>query len=300
MEQHQIPQQISSYEFKLVGEMTLKQFGKAAGGVAIAMLINASKLVFFVKWPLVFLFGAGGLALAFLPYEDRPLDAWIGTFLKAIYSPTIYLYRKKARENWLEIDKAKTEAVEVEEEAEEKAVKKDKVKVKEFIESLPSIKREREKAGAVKEEREREQPGAVVVGEKETKEEIEEGAVEADWRLEGAKVKIKPSERLMATGKANFGAIPMPDIPELPNLVVGMVMGADGKIIDGAIVEILDENGNPSRVLKTNSLGQFRTSAQLANGKYLVVPEKEGFNFDRVGVDLRGQIVQPIRIIANA
>ena len=300
MEQHQIPQQISSYEFKLVGEMTLKQFGKAAGGVAIAMLINASKLVFFVKWPLVFLFGAGGLALAFLPYEDRPLDAWIGTFLKAFYSPTIYLYRKKARENWLEIDKAKTEAMEVEEEAEEKAVKKDKVKVKEFIESLPSIKREREKAGTAKEEIEVEQPGAVVVEKKETKEETEEGAVEVDWRLEEAKVKIKPSERLMATGKANFGAIPMPDIPELPNLVVGMVMGADGKIIDGAIVEILDENGNPSRVLKTNSLGQFRTSAQLANGKYLVVPEKEGFNFDRVGVDLRGQIVQPIRIIANA
>jgi len=31
MEQHPIPQQISSYEFKLVGEMTLKQFLKAAG-----------------------------------------------------------------------------------------------------------------------------------------------------------------------------------------------------------------------------------------------------------------------------
>ena len=49
MEQHPIPQQISSYEFKLVGEMTLKQFLKAAGGVVLALLINSSKIVFFIK-----------------------------------------------------------------------------------------------------------------------------------------------------------------------------------------------------------------------------------------------------------
>lgn len=60
MEQHPIPQQISSYEFKLVGEMTLKQFLKAAGGIVLALLFNSTKLVFFVKYPLVFLFGAGG------------------------------------------------------------------------------------------------------------------------------------------------------------------------------------------------------------------------------------------------
>jgi len=46
MEQHPIPQQITSYEFKLVGEMTLKQFAKAAGGIILALLINATKLVF--------------------------------------------------------------------------------------------------------------------------------------------------------------------------------------------------------------------------------------------------------------
>ena len=50
MEQHPIPQQISSYEFKLVGEMTLKQFAKAAGGIIIALVINSAPLVFFIKW----------------------------------------------------------------------------------------------------------------------------------------------------------------------------------------------------------------------------------------------------------
>jgi hypothetical protein len=94
MEQHPIPQQISSYEFKLVGEMTLKQFLKAAGGIIIALLINSSGLLFFIKWPLMLVFGAGGLALAFVPFQDRPLETWVLSFIKSIYSPTIYTYKR--------------------------------------------------------------------------------------------------------------------------------------------------------------------------------------------------------------
>lgn len=82
MEQHAIPQQISSYEFKLVGDMTLKQFLKAAVGIVLAFLINASHLIFFLKWPLMIICAGGGLMLAFVPFQDRPLDVWIKSFLK--------------------------------------------------------------------------------------------------------------------------------------------------------------------------------------------------------------------------
>jgi hypothetical protein len=94
MEQHAIPQQISSYEFKLVGEMTLKQFLKAAVGIILALLINATKLIIIVKWPLMVVLGGGGLLLAFVPFEDRPLENWIMSFIKSIYRPTIYTYKK--------------------------------------------------------------------------------------------------------------------------------------------------------------------------------------------------------------
>ena len=49
----------------------------------------------------------GGLALAFVPFEDRPLETWVISFLKAIYSPTIYIYRRKADKNWLDLDLTK-------------------------------------------------------------------------------------------------------------------------------------------------------------------------------------------------
>lgn len=107
------------------------------------------------------------------------------------------------------------------------------------------------------------------------------------------------TEKLGATGTAVFGEIPMPDIPDLPNLVVGMVLDLNHKIVEGAIVEIQDKDGNPSRVLKTNKLGQFKTLTQLSNGKYLVVTEKENLEFDRVEINLTGKIVEPIKILAK-
>lgn len=300
MEQHPIPQQITSYEFKLVGDMTLKQFGKAAGGIIIALIINSSKLVFFVKWPLIFIFAAGGLALAFVPFQDRPLETWLLAFIKSIYSPTIYTYKKDIPENWLEIDLSKQIKSDEEEEV-VVPIKEDK-KVKEFINSLPSIGRERketreetietkEKTLKPKEEEIIEKPDSAEssVEAKEEKKEEEVRPVNLDLK----------KEKLGATGTAVFGEIPMPDIPDLPNLVVGMVLDQNHKIVEGAIIEIQDKDGNPSRVLKTNKLGQFKTLTQLTSGKYLVVTEKEGFEFDRVEINLQGKIVEPIKILAK-
>lgn len=275
MEQHPIPQQITSYEFKLVGEMTLKQFGKAAGGIIIALLINATGLVFFVKWPLMFIFAAGGLAMAFVPFQDRPLETWLLSFIRSIYMPTIYVWKKKPNPNWLDIDLSKKIDIEKDEEAIEIPVKSSE-KVKEFIESLPSVKKE-------------------VANDIEKKEEyVPEIKTETTSKVD---LNIQ-KQKLGATGSAVFGSIPMPDTPTEPNVLAGMVTDSMGKIIEGAIVEIQDSAGNPSRVLKTNALGQFKASTQLANGEYLVVPEKEGRRFDRVKVTLNGQIVQPIKIQA--
>ncbi|MFA4827034.1 MAG: PrgI family protein [Candidatus Shapirobacteria bacterium] len=284
MEQHPIPQPITSYEFKLVGEMTLKQFLKAGGGIVVALLINATKLVFFIKWPLMILFGGGGLALAFVPFQDRPLEKWIVAFIKSIYFPTIYTYKKRANNDWLETDMVKAKATaEEKKKKEEELPIKDQGKVEEFIESLPSVKKE-EKV-----------PEKEVVKINPVKSEEETVKKETNWRDQTTDLKLK-KEKLKATGRASFGSIPMPDIPEIPNIVVGMVTDTAGKIVEGTILEILDAEGNPVRVLKTNALGQFRISTPLANGQYLIIPEKKGLNFDRVSIDLLGKIVQPIKI----
>ena len=97
MEQHPIPQQIASYQFKLVGDMTLKQFTQLAGGILISLLLYASPLHPFVKWPLIIISFLFGVALAFLPIEDRPLSTWIFIFFRAIYSPTYFVWNKSIK-----------------------------------------------------------------------------------------------------------------------------------------------------------------------------------------------------------
>ena len=304
MEQHAIPQQISSYEFKLVGDMTLKQFLKAAVGIVLAFLINASHLIFFLKWPLMIICAGGGLMLAFVPFQDRPLDVWIKSFLKSIYSPTIYTYKKMPDKDWINLIMSKPKETELEDEETEAIPVKNREKVKEFIESLPSVKLSKEREEMEEQSKVEEVKSQTV----KTTEQIETPRTTPEpkpqpqaenWQDKEVNLNLK-TERLGATGTAVFGEIPMPDKPDIPNIMVGMVTDISGKILEGAIVEIQDENGNPSRVLKTNSLGQFKTTTPMANGKYLVITEKENYKFDRVNIELTGKIVEPIKIKAIA
>jgi len=303
MEQHAIPQQISSYEFKLVGDMTLKQFLKAAVGIVLAVIINSTKLIILVKWPLMLFLAGGGLALAFVPFEDRPLEVWVLSFLKAIYSPTIYIYQRKADKNWLDLDLTKN----IKQNEEDIVIAGGRLKsnlwgskLKDVI-GVIGVKKD-ENEGKINVELEAKPEIKKIITEEKPVVEVKpsekvEMKVE-DWRDQKANLNLK-TEKLGATGKAVFGSIPMPDIPEIPNVIVGMATNMEGGIIDGVIIEVQDEQGNPSRVLKTNSLGQFKTTTPLASGRYLIIAEKDGYNFDRVNIDLKDQIVQPIRIISN-
>jgi hypothetical protein len=94
MENHPIPQDITGFEFKLVGDMTVKQFAYVAGGVVSGFIVYASPLLALIKIPLALIFVGIGAAFAFLPIEGRPMDLMIRNFFKAVFSPTQYVYRK--------------------------------------------------------------------------------------------------------------------------------------------------------------------------------------------------------------
>lgn len=95
MEQHPIPRQITTFEFKLIGFMTLKQF------IYLVVFIPLGFIVFkLFPLPLLNIIlglftGFIGVALAFFPYNDRPLDHWIVVLWKKLNSPTQYFYHKE-------------------------------------------------------------------------------------------------------------------------------------------------------------------------------------------------------------
>jgi len=303
MDQHAIPQQISSYEFKLVGEMTLKQFLKLAVGLILAFVIYSSKLFFIIKWPLVFIFASSGVALAFIPFQDRPLDIWVKAFIKSIYSPTIYVYKKKAVENWLDVDPNFKVTSDDDLYEATPNYQKHNNGLRKFV-KMPTLGNQNNNDGiqineAVKKEE------VKVEFETEANKEVKnilpkvEVKVEEkidDWRLKQANLNLE-TKKETATGTATFGSIPMPSVSSIPNVVVGMITDKSGKLMEGVIVEIQDEKGNPARVLKTNPLGQFKTTTPLSNGNYLIIPEKDGLSFDKISIALNGSVVQPLRMM---
>lgn len=95
MEQHPIPRQITTFEFKLIGFLTLRQF------IYLIVFFPLGYITFkLFPVPLLnIVFGvlvaALGPAFAFVPINDRPLDVWIKNFYKRLTSPTQYLFHKE-------------------------------------------------------------------------------------------------------------------------------------------------------------------------------------------------------------
>ncbi len=94
---HPIPQNVTNFEFHLVGDMTLKQFGYLAAGLGLAFLVftTLSTVQPIIAWPIIIISSILGVAFAFLPIQERPLDHWVGAFFKAIFKPTSLKYSSK-------------------------------------------------------------------------------------------------------------------------------------------------------------------------------------------------------------
>lgn len=95
MDQHPIPRQITTFEFKLIGPMTIRQFGYVlltgvlGYGVFLAIPV---KILNIVCGLLVF---SVGPIFAFVKPNDRPLDVFFGNLYRRLTSPTQYIYEKR-------------------------------------------------------------------------------------------------------------------------------------------------------------------------------------------------------------
>ena len=95
MQEHPIPRQITTFEFKLIGELTIKQFGFLAFGVALAaLLFFLAPKIFFLNFILAAVPAVLGIGFAFVPVNDRPMDVWLRNLFRRLSSPTQYFYRK--------------------------------------------------------------------------------------------------------------------------------------------------------------------------------------------------------------
>lgn len=95
MQSHPVPQNITGFEFKLVGFLTIRQFGYLAAAGILSFIVYVLPLYLIIKVFLILPLVLLGGALAFLPINDIPFDRWIVSFVRSVYSPTKLVWRKR-------------------------------------------------------------------------------------------------------------------------------------------------------------------------------------------------------------
>ncbi|PWU23737.1 hypothetical protein C5B42_01770 [Candidatus Cerribacteria bacterium 'Amazon FNV 2010 28 9'] len=352
MQEHPVPQNVTGYEFHLIGQMTLKQFFLLGGGVLGAVIVNAVGTPALFKWPLMITFVLGGAALAFVPYEGRPLDRWFFAFLASIYKPTLFYWKKTNPRPEVFDYTAPTTLVVTTTVQDVDLTHLRSQRVNDFLQTVSAP--EGQEADMWSDEKgaidgimklfsaplieptfttptiHANQPDTSIQSSpaKTTAPEKEVFVASVNAPLEPAKpvevkktatVPLPESKPLAAIAPQEIGssehtqktdeslqpvrmstALPFPAPPSKPNMVVGMVLTPDQKIVDNAIVEIVRRSdGTPARALKTNALGQFAIVTPLAKGEYEIAVEKNGLTFEKTLLVVNDTILQPILIQAT-
>lgn len=329
MKQHPVPQHIASYEFRLVGDMTIRQFGLLASCCVVALIFYASPLPAYFKWPAIVFFVFLGIALAFLPIEERPLHRWLIAFFKATYSPTQFLWKKRAKKPEI-FEKAPAKKAT----PKKPAAPPDQKQLRQYLQTLPVEKSPLEKEEESflekvanlfqvtkmpvqptppvqpfpstpppppppKEEVVIPKPKPKVVPKPTPPPPPRPVKIKPVKTVLPERPEIEPEKRKPAVEAKISPGLPFPQTPQTPNLLVGMVLDQKGKMVEGAILEIRNSKKIPVRALKTNKLGQFRIVTPLKNDTYEIETEKEGFTFDIIRVEVKGELMPPIEIRAK-
>ncbi|MBU1000253.1 PrgI family protein [Patescibacteria group bacterium] len=336
-EVHPIPQNVTSFQFKLVGDMTLKQFGYLSTGAGFAYLI----FVLFsydypiITWPIVILSILLGVAFAFVPIGSRALDHWLVAFLKTIYSPTKRVWVKNGKtykENPLFGNRLIMYHAGIQNAPQAKAV----------IAAAPQVVRptplptQEELHKTVDLAREAQQLQMKIIQSERTLSQIKQQAtqptsVPVDYSQQVNKIltDLKNLMNQASEVKQQIKSIQEPEIqPEaptaepvlrekvkvvistkpkqaqvalttFPNVINGIVQDRNNNYLEGVIAVIYDKEGLPVRALKTNKLGQFTGSTPLPNETYTLELEKDNYTFDVLQIELTGQMLQPLTIIAK-
>lgn len=335
MEPHPIPQNVASFQFRLVGDMTLKQFLYLASGATLAYII----FVFFapnypfLAWPLVIISSFSGVAFAFLPIGSRPLDYWLAAFLKAIYSPTRRIWGKNNK-TYKEDPLFKSRYVTylssfqpvqptqpvvplsipptsippdlpTPEELQKtvdlaKQAQNLQMKIIQTERTLSQIRSEAQKPTPIPVDYSN-QVNEILSNLQKLLAEASQIRSQLDAVTEPKQTNIKPQ----TPPKVIKVVIPLKPKPQqvalttFPNVINGIVKDSGGNSLEGVIAVIHDKEGLPVRALKTNKLGQFTGSTPLANGVYTLELEKENYNFDVLQIELTGGVVPPLMLTAK-
>lgn len=333
MDTHPIPQNVTSFEFKLVGEMTLKQFIYLATGMVIAYVffVFLSETIPFIAWPVVVISASAGGAFAFLPIADRPLDHWVAAFFRAIYSPTKRVWAREGVaylqdtqfNNRLNTYFQTTSPLQAPITQPTPKPRKAFVPVANVfkVEELPT---KDELSQTVELAKQAQNIQLQIIQTQRELSEIKSNTIDPTSGKQGINQILTNLQSLVSeasTIKSQLDKLTHTTAPKVrtkittiipaqvkptqivltstPNVISGFVTDTMNNYLDGVVVVIYDKQGLPVRALKTNKLGQFSGATPLPNGTYTIQLEKDALSFDVLQIELEGAVIPSLAVSAK-
>lgn len=311
--------------------MTLRQFFLLIIWGGVGAMFYMTNLPGFIKWTIIFLCVLIGVAFAFLPLEGRPLDKWLVAFIKSIYSPTRFLWKKNpAIPDYLQkttttkkllppppiVVPRSSELPNIEGDLDvriEKIDESEKNKINQInslFESTQITPIKVVESKPVLPQPTNNSPLNTTISVKtqefdlkkivptQPKPNITPAQKNSPQPLASHKtIETPPPPAKTVTATTFNPNLPFPTLPETPNTLVGMVFDQTGNIIENAVIEIKNNHGTV-RATKTNRLGQFFLATPLASDSYTIETERTGLTFKPISLKLEGKIYPPIELRA--
>lgn len=289
MDNHPIPQDVTGFQFKLIGNMTVKQFAYLAAGIVFAWVLYQLPINIFIKFPFCAFSAILGIGLAFVPVSGRPMDIMIGNYIKALIRPTQFIYQKVGGQIYLP-SKIPLAAVKNLKQYANALSPFPKDKLKTYLESLNTAN-----------------PQPIDIVEKQSIAVPQPIAVAAPASLNTTQPNIPQPPIFQGQTKITLSAprtlnrqSDVSSISDSPNLITGITKDARGNALPSILVEVKDKDGSPIRAFRTNEFGRFASATPLTNGTYTIEFEdpKAQNKFEKITINVTGQIIAPITAVS--
>lgn len=308
MENHPIPQDVTGFQFKLIGNMTVKQFAYLTIGIVFAVVLWQLPISFLIKFPFCAFFAILGAGLAFLPVSGRPMDLMIGNYIKALIRPTQFVYSKVGGQIYFP-NKAPTVSAGPVRQYKNVISPFPKDKLKAYLESL-------EQVGPKNKVDEKENnflmsiAGFAADNISTPQLNLQQGSIPRNPPIKplinqketvfSPTMTAQPIAAPVQTVKQTGIMKNIPATPDFPNLITGITRDPRGNALSNILVEIKDKDGNPVRAFKTNEFGRFASATPLINGEYSIEFEdpKTQNKFEKILINATGQIIPPIDAVS--
>lgn len=293
MENHPIPQDVTGFQFKLIGNMTVKQFAYLVVGVILAWVLLQLPVSILIKLPFSICSALLGIGLAFFPISGRPMDLMIGNYIKALFRPTQFIYEKIGGQIYFP---QKTTPLVLVKQYKNAFSPFPQDKLKLYLQSLDTKPKNKvdEKENnflisvtSLATHNPSLQPSANPI--------LNTPPINPPKQNLPSAAPVQPTPAPSIAGTQSPFLKPMP-IPDAPNLITGVTRDSRGNPLSNILIEIKDKEGNPVRAFKTNELGRFASATSLLNGSYTVEFEDlKGQNkFEKIIINVSGQIIAPL------